>query len=206
MRIFLQFTALSLALGFGAALDARAADQVVLYRCTNANGDVTVQDSECPKGSTGKKLTYDVPPPPKVETPPTPPAASDSKIAASPAKASTAEPAAAAAPGAVAVAPPLWTCRGLDNKPYLSEVADPPTKCLPLASMGYDVSRLPPDLAGSCQEVRDECRELQGPELCEAWRSRRDETKAELAKAFSDEDDAWAERLERFRAAAAACF
>lgn len=206
MRIFLLLTALSLAWGLSPGSNASAADQVVLYRCTNAQGDVTVQDSECPKGSTGKKLTYDVPPPPKVETPPAPPAAGDSKISASSTTPSPANPTAATEPAAVGVAPPLWRCRGLDAKPYLSDVADPPTKCLPLASMGYDVSRLPPELAGSCQEVRDECRELQGRDLCEAWRSRRDEAKAELAKAFSDEDDAWAERLERFRAAAAACF
>ena len=114
---------------FASALLAPApapAAGVVIYRCTDAFGALTVQnDVPCPKGSRQKKQIIQAPPPMPAYRPP----ARVAPVAVAPpvAPAPPAGNAATAAPSAPVIAdadrlppPALFQCNTYDNDSYLS--------------------------------------------------------------------------------------
>ena len=154
------------------------AQKVVIYRCTDASGALTVQNAvPCPKGSKQDKRVIDAVP--TVSAPRAfvaPPA-----NAAMPASRAPGVPAPATAP-AVATEPPiadadrlpppaLFECRTYDNGRYLSDDGNPPQRCAPVTTTGIGGGSGP--AAGeSCQMVSDQCQRIADGALCENWKQR----------------------------------
>lgn len=65
--------------------------------------------------------------------------------------------------------PPLWRCRGLDRKAYISTTASPPPTCIPLSELGIDLSALPKDQRDGCRDVHDACDRLDDAAACEHY-------------------------------------
>ena len=154
------------------------AQKVVIYRCTDASGALTVQNAvPCPKGSKQDKRVIDAVP--TVSAPRAfvaPPA-----NAAVPASRAPGAPATATAP-AVATEPPiadadrlpppaLFECRTYDNGRYLSDDGNPPQRCAPVTTTGIGGGSGP--AAGeSCQMVSDQCQRIADGALCKNWKQR----------------------------------
>ncbi|MGN7832563.1 DUF4124 domain-containing protein [Pseudoxanthomonas sp. 22568] len=190
------------------AAPAAHADEVVIYRCTDAAGALTVQNMPCPKGSRQQVKRM-----PALATVPMAPAASTPAAAppATPAAApEPAVPAAATAPAestpvatAAHLPPPnLFRCTTRDGGGYLTEDSEPASRCEPLQTIGLDGN--PQGGAGqACEVVRDTCARVPDEGLCEAWKKRRDE--AEVAWRFtrtetSEKNKAEFERVQRILA------
>lgn len=170
------------------------ADEVAIYRCTDATGAVTVQNMPCPKGmKQDKKLMQAISTVP-MGTSKTPAA---THHAASPAGASSATSTAAQATkptddastlspaeaSDLAHLPPpnLFRCTTRDSGSYVIESDEPQERCLPLRSVGLDGS--PQGAGNACEVVRDTCARIPDEGLCEAWKKRHDE--AEVAWRFT---------------------
>ncbi|MCL1634962.1 DUF4124 domain-containing protein [Luteimonas sp. SX5] len=184
---------------------------VVMYRCTDAQGAVTLQnDVPCPKGSKQVKRVIETAPAPAatsspVSTPPQTPAPTSATpaMAAAPAGA----PIAPAAPKpenaqASAIAerpapPDLYRCQNYRREIYFSDTDLPPSRCLPLQTTGLDGN--PGTGAGAaCEMVRDACQRIADADLCQAWQQRlRD---AESAVRFGTPEQAADARYEFIRA------
>lgn len=65
--------------------------------------------------------------------------------------------------------PPLWRCRGLDRKAYISTTASPPPKCIPLTELGVSLDALPADQRDGCRDVHDACDKLDDAAACEHY-------------------------------------
>lgn len=176
-------------LGFGLlialfACDAAAQQQVVIYRCTDAKGAVTLQnDVPCPKGSKQVKRvveTPSAPPPPAAIAPAaaTMPAATPAPASAAAAPPSTAAPTPAAQPVAALVPPPpLYRCANLKREIYFSDTDLQPQRCVPMQAVGLDGN--PATGAGTvCEMMRDPCKPIAEKQLCEGWRLRAQEAQA----------------------------
>ncbi len=185
MRYAVMRNAVMLAL---LGLAGAAPAQVVIYRCTDASGAVTIQnDTPCPKGSQQQRRVVGAAPTgslPPVAAPapaphPTPhkPAPPVERKAAPPAPAMTRD---TAVDDADRLPPPvLYECRTYDNGRYLSDDAKPPPRCAPLrvTDLGGGDSRV----AGSaCQTVEDQCQRIPDGALCENWRQRLREAESQL--------------------------
>lgn len=154
--------------------------QVVIYRCTDASGAVTLQnDTPCPKGSKQVKRVLDAapqshvpaefapapaPPPAPVMTDPVPAAVAPQPVAPTP-DATSAEPAPRLSP------PPLFQCRTWEDHVYFSDEGQPPQRCMPVQITGLDGTNA--TAAGSaCQMVDDRCQAIPEAALCDAWKER----------------------------------
>lgn len=182
-----------------AASAAHAKGSVVIYRCTDANGALTVQnDTPCPKSSKQEKRViqaaqsmpaYRPPPLPKV-----------AKSAAAPA----AIPEILKNDGPVIAdadrlpPPALYQCNTYDNDSYLSEIAEPPPRCVRLQTTGLDGST--DNGAGvACQMVTDQCQRVADGAVCDSWKQRLRETEASWKFARAEDIDANQVEYERVR-------
>jgi hypothetical protein len=177
---------LSLLLGCMATTPALA--EVVIYRCTDASGAVTLQNgTPCPKGSKQQKKVMETPPPappaapmpPATIAPPVVPASAPTPMAAP----AIVEPSPSTPPQvAVAKTPPpaLFECRTWNRDRYFSEDAHPPQRCAPLEVTGLDGSGA---MAGgtACQMMDDQCQPVSEAALCDAWQQRLRELDATAA-------------------------
>ncbi len=150
-----------------------AQDEILIYRCVDASGGVTIQnDVPCPAGTqqTVRKIgavqtmrtpEVIVPPPPKAP-------------------------------------PPLFQCRTWDDRDYLSDTGTPPATCVPVQSRGIDGSL---ELAAgeTCEMRQDACAEVPQALLCVSWKKRVDEADFRW-KLAGARDDARKAELERVRA------
>lgn len=135
------------------ALPCAAPAQVVIYRCTDASGAVTLQnDRPCPKGTQQQKRTIETPPPAPTPAPATSPAKPAEEIARTP-------------------PPPLFECRTQGGDRYLSEQAQPPPRCAPLQVTGLD-GRGESAGGAACEMVEDQCQAVSEAALCDAWSRR----------------------------------
>lgn len=176
---------------------ARAQEEILIYRCVDASGAVTIQnDAPCPRGTqqTVKKIgavqtmrTPDVmvPPPPKTPPPPQP------QAAVPPAAAEPPPP-----PPPPAPPPPLFQCRTWDDRDYLSDTGTPPATCVPVQSRGIDGS-IELAAGSTCEMREDACAEVPQAQLCVSWKKRVDEAdfRWKLAGARDDERKAEYERV-----------
>lgn len=181
------------------AMHAHAAE-VVIYRCTDVFGHLTVQnDTPCPKGTRQKKQVIQPPPPMPayrpVERPPAPEPVATAEVAPDP-------PVTAApdAPAASTIAdadrlppPPLFQCNTYDHDSYLSENATPEPRCVRLDVTAVDGSGSAGD-GVACQMVTDQCQRIADGAACDAWKQRGRETEA--AWKFSAADTAQANQRE----------
>ena len=203
MRYGLLF---SLLLASGAA---PAQSDVVIYRCTDAGGALTVQnDTPCPRGSRQeKRVIQDVPVGPEPMRPaPAPPVA---RAATSPtpapsvpavtrtdARADVAPAQSAQADDVERLPPPvLFECRTYDNGRYLSDSGIATERCMALATSSLDGR--PSDVATACEMVTDQCQRVTDEALCDGWRQRLGEAESALRFGLAGTRDAAQAEVER---------
>lgn len=193
MRARLLAILIVLALPLQARTPTHAAS-VVIYRCTAASGEVTLQNgAACPKGSHQQKQVIESPPPmPAYRPPPMPVAVPEPIVEHAPADAASAD-----APSTIAdkdrLPPPaLYQCNTYDNDSYLSETATPEPRCVRLATT--DLQGSPSDAGVACQMVTDQCQRVADDGACDAWKRRLRETQS--AATFGRSDDVAANNLE----------
>lgn len=163
------------------------ASEVVFYRCTDASGELTLQNMECPKGSKQEKKVMQgvgtVPMGAATAPPASPSAPPPPTRVPVPAPQPAAEPTPAPAPEAgtgVADAnrlppPVLFQCTTYDKDSYITESAEPQSRCVALRTVGLDGN--PQTGAGeACEVVRDTCARVGDAALCDAWKKRLGET------------------------------
>ncbi|HET6434573.1 MAG TPA: DUF4124 domain-containing protein [Xanthomonadaceae bacterium] len=159
---------LACACAIGALAAAAAAEparaSIVIYRCTDVFGRLTVQnDVPCPKGARQETQVVDAPPPipayqpiaiPEPAPPPVP------LVAGEP-----------ASPPPPAPPPPLFQCSTPEGGQYFSEAREPEPRCVPLQVVGLDGSA---QRAGgaACEIVRDHCTPIPEDQTCDAWQRR----------------------------------
>ena len=164
------------------ALPAHAG--VVIYRCTDANGAVSIQnDTPCPKGSKQTRRVLDTPspsaaPPAYVETPavaPDPvvpvPEPEPQPVASKPA--STIPDDERLPP------PPIFECTTFDNDHYLSDDGTPSERCVGLEITGIGDGSAP-GVGAACQKQTDTCQRVPDGGACDAWKRREREARASL--------------------------
>ena len=182
------------------ASPAAHADEVTIYRCTDAGGALTLQNSPCPKGMKQEARTMQgvntVPmaPAPPATSPASPAQASPATATATPAPATP-----ATASSTRALPPPvLFQCTTHDKDTYVTEDSEPASRCVTLRTVGLDGN--PQSGAGqACEIVRDTCARVPDGALCDAWRKRLDET--EVAWRFARRENVERNRAEHERVA-----
>lgn len=153
-----------------AAAHANAASSdITVYRCTDGEGRVTLQNgTPCPKGQQQQARKMEAPPPPPmpaIAPAPTPPPA-----ATAPAMQARPEPQTTAARKPEALPPPpIHRCRTWDGNSYLSEQGQPPARCIPLQVSGIAGDRNP-SAAEACEMRQDHCDLVPDQQRCAAWR------------------------------------
>ncbi|OOW72574.1 hypothetical protein Xkhy_17745 [Xanthomonas axonopodis pv. khayae] len=198
----------AMTLGMMALGSLAGAQEVAIYRCTDAAGALTVQNMPCPKGMQQQKKLMTapaaVPFAPGGATNPSPPhamPAAQPRATAQAAASAPVAPATPAAPPAPTVTststlppPPLFECTAHDNGRYFTEDREPATRCLPMQTT--NLAGGPATGGGSaCEVVTDRCAPVPDQNLCEAWRKRAEQ--AESTWRFSDEAQS-AERKQRY--------
>lgn len=165
------------------------ARHVVIYRCTDAAGNLTIQnDVACPAGTRQQKQTVDVPPslPAYVPREERMPAVVEKEEARATAALEQVLP--APVPEAERVPPPtLFQCTAWDHASYLTEDATPRESCAPLQVVGLDGNARPG--ASACEKIADQCTAVPAEGLCHAWKQRVDEAEFRWRFAGAKEDD-----------------
>lgn len=175
----LAVTLLALAL----AGTGHAQEQLVIYRCTDAQGQLTIQNNvPCPKGSKQVRRVMDTPPAPSVPyVPPTPaaaPAPAPPKPEPAPAPvARRSSPLDRLPPSEIAPAnrlppPVLYECRTYDNDSYLDEHGAPPPRCVTLSTVGLGGYVDGGGTGAACEMKTDTCQRIPDGALCDSWRRR----------------------------------
>lgn len=188
---------LALAVCGVAALPAQA--QVVIYRCTNARGELTIQNNvPCPKGSKQVRRVMETPPP--APAPFIAPAAADVPAAAPvPPPVSTPRPTPPPRspldelpPPATAIAdadrlppPVLYECRTFNGDTYLDDVGNPPPRCVTLSTVG--LGGYVEGAGAACEMKADTCQRVPDGALCDSWRRRFRETESALRFGASED-------------------
>lgn len=183
-----------------------AQGQVVIYRCTDASGALTIQnDTPCPKGSKQQRRVVEAAPvgspPPVFAAPATPTAApTPSRPADRVAPTTSAKVESADIPDAQRLPPPaLYECRTYDNGLYLSDDGHPPQRCAPLRVTGLGGSG---DRAGgtaACQMVEDQCQRIPDGALCVNWKQRLREAESQLRFGVVEQRDKAQAEVERMQ-------
>ena len=178
-----RWAAGALLLAMAWATQARAG--VVIYRCTDAFGRLTVQnDVPCPKGSQQRRQVVDTPPPMPAYRPAPP-----LLRAVAPVPLVDAPPPSPATP---LPPPPLFRCHTPDGDNYLSEDGTPSPRCI--AQQVVDAAGNPNPAAAACEVERDTCERIPDGAACAAWQERARETEA--AWRFSRPESLQANRAE----------
>lgn len=197
---------IAIALCFVLPLIAHA--QVTVYRCTDSFGAVTLQNgTPCPKGSKQEKRTVE--PAQSVATPapvtllpvtPQPPSAPQTQAQAPTQTRATPDPLPAATlPESERLPPPpLYQCNTVDQDSYLSDVPDPPQRCVRLNTTGLD-GNASNGAGEACAMVSDQCQRIPDGQACDAWKRRVRE--AEAAWKFARADSAEKNKAEYERIA-----
>jgi hypothetical protein len=179
---------------------------VVIYRCTDASGAVTVQnDTPCPKGSRQTRRVLETPPPsatpayvaPAVvpdPVPAAPPPAPEPPVPAPDPASMRAQP-----DGERLPPPPLFECTTYDNDHYLSDDGTPAERCVPLEISGIGDGSAP-GVGAACQKTTDTCQRVPDGAACDAWKRREREARATLMFGRTedkDKNEAEYERVQR---------
>lgn len=151
--------------------------KVTVYRCVDAKGKVSLQDSPCAKSSQQETREMlrpkDAPPVKKIIV------ARPAPVIAEPAPVVNYEP---------YIPPPvLYQCTNYDGKVRDSETYDPNPRCEPLWALGYHEEYLPFEQRGKlCRWVEDSCVRYEGDALCNRWKAKQKQAESDLKYAFSD--------------------
>lgn len=173
------------------------AANVVIYRCTDVYGALTVQnDVPCPQGSRQQKQVIQPPPP----MPAYKPVAAKASVAPAAEQApppETPAPAVAVSADKDRLPPPaLYQCNTFDNDSYLSESPTPAPRCVRLETTDLQGAA---DTSGgvACQMMTDQCQRIADGAACRSWKQRMRETEA--AWRFSRATDAEANQADYVR-------
>ena len=152
--------------------------QVVIYRCTDASGALTVQNDEpCPAGSRQERSVIEPPPPMPVYVPRTPlptltsqPSARDLPAQDAPERPETPPPARIADADRLPP-PPIYRCHTPGNDRYIHERPEPQPRCVPMQTVGINGD---PGLGAgaACEWQYDRCERIPDGEACDGWRQR----------------------------------
>jgi hypothetical protein len=172
--------ACALSLSVIAFFPARA--EVVIYRCTDAGGAITVQnDTPCPNGSKQTRRVVETPTssatPAYVETPAIAPAPIPTIPAPMPQPVAT--PASTIPDGERLPPPPLFECTTWDNDHYLSDNGTPSERCVPLDITGIGDGSAP-GVGAACQKQVDTCQRVPDGGACDAWKRREREARSSV--------------------------
>lgn len=192
-----------------------AQDAVVIYRCTDADGAVSIQnDVPCPKGSQQQRRVMDTEHPAPVDSPPpaiaplvalvSAPVAVADEAHETPNAATSSEDTPEAADGAadstpVDPPPALFSCRTWDRKDYFSDDPVPTRRCAPLRVSGLDGSADGGN-ASACEYVTDRCAPVPVEALCQQWQRHAQDTRAMLLFGRAEDPTATRAELERIDA------
>ena len=171
-----------------------AGEKVVIYRCTDAKGELTIQNNApCAKGSKQERRVMETAPPSAPAAPPVASAPPPEPVApvapATPAPRPTPQPAPPPPPeltlvdsyaDATPLPPPvLYECRTYDDDSYLSENGTPQQRCVTLNTTG--LGGISAEGAGmACEMKTDECQRVPDGALCDRWRQRLREAQSAL--------------------------
>jgi len=154
-------------------------DKVIVYRCVDAKGKVSLQDAPCAK--TSKQETREM------LRPKDAPVAKKNPLAKPAPSLPPPEMQNAAAITMKPAPPDLYQCTDYEGKTRDSENYDPNPRCEPLWALGYRQEYLPVELRGSrCTWIQDSCVRYEGKALCERWNAKHKQAKSDLRYAFSD--------------------
>ena len=176
MRTHATMPIVALLLALLLPMPGNANDQVTIYRCTDAQGALLIQnDMPCPAGHRQETQVVDVPPPlpahvPRAERMPEVVAKEEAAVQARIAKlvpAPIPEDARTPPPG-------LFRCTTWENTTFLTQDETPAERCAPIRIVGLD-GRARPGVGSACETRRDVCEAVPEAELCDAWRRRVDE-------------------------------
>lgn len=163
---------------------AAQAQEVVFYKCTDANGNISMQnDKPCAAGMkqeirrVGEVKTVPVPTqaPKPTAQPEAPPQYGEFVQVGNPRIKRAPAPEAAQLP----LPPALYQCSTWQGDTYYGETAEPAPRCAPLQVLGIDGS---PALAqgSACEVKQDQCTAVPEAQLCAAWYRRLDEAEFKL--------------------------
>lgn len=195
---------------------AMAQQAVILYRCTDARGVVTLQnDTPCPKGQRQEKRVVEaaataapfpvpLPSPPAQVVQPSVPDLAQTEPTTDASAAQTGAaiaavlplPAAQTAPAERLPPPPLYQCNTPDQDSYLSDTPDPKPRCVRVETVGIDGSQQL-GAGQACTMVYDQCQRVPDAAACPAWRKRVNEAQAAWTFARADSADAMKTEYER---------
>lgn len=171
-----------------APLALHAQQQTVFYKCTDAKGNVSMQNgTPCAPGMKqevrriGEVKTVPVPAKkPAPEPEPEKPVYGEFVLVAGPNSKRAPAKEAAGLPDA----PPLFQCRSWDGKDYLGDTATPPPRCAPLEVTGLNGGSA--GMASACEMKDDTCTAVPAEQLCTTWYRRLDEAEFKLRYAGND--------------------
>ncbi len=176
--VMLASMVLLLGIDFSNAAEPVANGKVTVYRCVDAKGKVSLQDSPCAK--TSQQETREM------LRPKDPPVARKSAVA----KPAPPPPEVSVEPYPVIYAPPppdLYQCTNYEGKVRDSENYDPNPRCEPLWALGYQEKYLPIEQRGKlCRWIEDSCVRYEGKALCDRWKSKQKQAQSDVRYAFSD--------------------
>jgi len=177
---------LSLLLAF--ASRPASAQETVFYKCTNAKGEVSMQNgTPCAPGMKqeikriGSVRTVPVPAAkPKAEAAPAPPVYGEFVLVSGPNM--KRQPALEAA--GLPPPPTLFQCTTWEGDSYFGETDTPEQRCAPLQVIGIGGTNL--GAGSACEMKPDKCEAIPADGLCEAWLRRLDDADFKLKYAGND--------------------
>ena len=166
------------------AAHAVHAQETVFYKCTDAKGNVSMQNGmPCAPGmkqeirriGAVKVVPVPVKKPPAEEPPPPPPQYGEFVLVRGPAVQRRPATEAAGLPPP----PPLYQCATWEGDTYFGETDSPEPRCAPLQVYGIDGSA-GLGAGSACEMKPDKCEAIPADGLCDAWLRRLDEADFKL--------------------------
>ena len=156
-----------LALGLLAATGSHAG-QTVIYRCTSADGALSLQSMPCPAGSRTEVRRLDADYAPPLLALPSPVPAVTTPAPVDPEPAVPAPAVAVPAQRPVLPLPALHHCQPRSGAAYYTDRLEDSVRCLPMRVTGLDGN--PDTGAGqACEVQRDRCESVPEANACRAW-------------------------------------
>jgi hypothetical protein len=141
----------------------RAAGDITVYRCVDAKGALSLQDTPCGKGSQQqtREMVRPKDAPPRPREPEREPEPEPMAPPPAPWEYEPGPP------------PPMYLCTSYDGIVRESEQYDPNPRCEPLGLYYPYPEQLTPQEAGACRWVEDSCVRLSDEETCERFKVKR---------------------------------
>jgi hypothetical protein len=160
-----------------AAAPAKPADAstVTVHRCTDARGQVTLQDDPCPTGSREQTREMTRPKDPPKSAEPAPMVPLLPIVQEEPYQ-----------PPDLIPPPPMYRCVSYDGIERFSESYDPNPRCEPIVLYYPYPNQLTPGQKLGCRWVEDSCVRLSDRAACARWKTMRVDAKSAVLHAFSD--------------------